>query len=588
MPPATGYERKILHYGPGPTTFIQDVSDRATGAWFELLRQGGCGQGELKLQDIFDLRDEIHLGDWIAFEYRRSGATYAAGGIGDRWYLGRIETIQSDSPAGASLQLFGMAAQLAEVFPGGYGGENDNVPHLYARSDIFPKDPDRALHTWDHISQPAQLVQSIFARYIATATDIITTSVIEEATPRTGLSSFTFRGEESVQSILRSLAQSCKGASWGVDELGQLYFRQKIGTVQETFQEGLDLVRLEQSRDKSLMFNRLCLTGGYVYGLDIQSGIPELWGGFYRYRANFHLASSVALYGERRARIQLPWIRSSSDANQFAREFFRDYGHPTDRYQVTTDSRTTLIKPWLGQVSLKDQSGTLIATKIFDRIKVVFNHAPFFEIDIGPEDPRLLGVDESLDERYETPPFAPTLTSLSSEPTYTGTSEGSSTGSDSATSTHTNTDHSIDPPFICGMCQAVPMHWHLTVEGVTNGSCEACHGGGGGPFGASSLNGDHTLSLVIPYPEDIGVMWRTAGFSGCADNAHPWSLFCDDDDFPGHMVLRAGTGGVSGFRDVWVKSYAEWNCFGPNTMEKLPTMGDQCNDWPEELTVTAD
>src|SRR5690606_20650749 len=123
-------------------------------AWFELLRLGGCGSGEVVLRDKFTLRGTIQIGHYVAFEYTS----------GDRWFLGRVEEIEEESPKGVTLSLFGMAAELTEVFPGGFDPNADGAPHRYARSDWFPNDPDWSWQTWDQVSQPNQIVDLLWAQ----------------------------------------------------------------------------------------------------------------------------------------------------------------------------------------------------------------------------------------------------------------------------------------------------------------------------------------------------------------------------------------------------------------------------------------
>ena len=101
------YERRILHYSPGPGDFKSVLSDRAiAGCSFELNRLGGCGAGELRLKDEFSARDEISAGDWIAFEYA----------TGERWYFGRVEHRSATLPAGVTFRLEGMGCNLLKSF----------------------------------------------------------------------------------------------------------------------------------------------------------------------------------------------------------------------------------------------------------------------------------------------------------------------------------------------------------------------------------------------------------------------------------------------------------------------------------------
>ncbi len=388
------FERRVVHYGPGPSDLKGMLSDRAiAGCWFELHRQGGCGAGELRLRDEFPDRGTIEIGDWIALEFT----------TGDRWYLGRVESREARSPAGVTLRLEGMGVQLSEVFVGGFGIAADGrAPHRYARTDLFPHDPDRSEETVDTVSAADEMVRLLMDQYVAPATDItVDPSLIETPAQPAELTSAKFRGEESVRAIIKDLALRAQGTSWGVDEQGRFFFLRPRSALLASYREGRDTLLLEESRDREHLFNRLLLTGGYVYGEAINSEVTAR--GLYRWRGNYIQPASRAKYGERRIRLWLPWIRTRSDSRAFAREFFRIYAEPTTRYLVEVGNQSVLPRPWLGVIRLEARDGSELITRAVETIRVQFDHAPRFRMELGPEDPRVHWPEPPHDERWEIP-----------------------------------------------------------------------------------------------------------------------------------------------------------------------------------------
>jgi len=361
------------------------------------------------LKDLFTSRGTFQIGEYIEFSM-----------CGDPVYFGRIEEVVEDSPNRVELSLYGMLGELNEVFPGGFGQAGDNNPHRYAKSDYFANDPDHSIQSQDPVSQPGQIITLLHQHYIDPATNI-DLGGIEESTPLSGLDSIILRGEENAASIIRGLAQGMKTASWGVDENKELFVKQLRSGVVQTFQEGVDCEQLTRTTDRSLLFNRLLLTGGYVYG---GSGI-----GFYRFRATFRQQSSISTYGEKRARLFVPFIRRNSDAKQFAREFFRQYAKPTVRYTFQSNRQTDIIRPQDGRIEIKDASGSSMATMHFDRVHVQFDEIPIVTITIGPEDLQYPTPVES--QRFEIAPITADArgdgelqpdVSVTSLGTFTGTS----------------------------------------------------------------------------------------------------------------------------------------------------------------------
>lgn len=391
----SGFQRVILHYGSDPTDFRGVVSQRAiSGCWFELHRQGGCGAGELRIKDRFVDRHSIEIGDWIAFEPT----------LGDRWYFGRVEHRESTSPAGISFRLEGMGVQLGEVFPGGFGPDvgDGNKPHVYQNTDLFPLDPDRDVETFDLIGGADDVVRKLIQQYVASRTDIKYVSNLIDDSPSTfEVQSLKVRGEESVRSIIKELALRARDASWGVDEEGQFFFLQKKDDLLATYQEGRDLTLLEESRERDNLFNRVVLTGGYVY--DRSEGSGQIARRSYRWRGNYIQPDSREAFGERRIRMWVPWIRTLEDSQNFVREFFWVYSQPTSRFLIETIPQSVLPRPWLGEVKLEANDGSELLTAAIETVRVEFDHSARLRMELGPEDPRRLFPEPPHDERFELP-----------------------------------------------------------------------------------------------------------------------------------------------------------------------------------------
>lgn len=385
-----GYRRRILRYGPSPEQWQGALEDRAiAGCSFELLRLGGCGRGEIRLQDGFDDRGAVTVGQWVACEYDD----------GDRWYLGRIEERQATSPGGITLRLEGMSVQLNETYPGGFGVEADGqAPHRYAATDLFMEDPDYGDETVDVVDRPEDVVRLLLEQYVVPVTDIrMEAGTIETAPFEAELLSLKFNGEETVRSILKDLALRVRNASWGVDELGRFYLLQRRSTPLLTCQEGVDLIELREEQTRDSIYNRVLLTGGYVYGSpSVDSEVTAA----VRWRGNYRQPNSIALYGERRVRLWVPWIRTTEDSRQFVREFFRVYAAPGLTYVLEMVGATMCPRPWLGSVRVLNRHGQLLATGQPERVRVQFDNTPRLRLEIGPEDPRTHWPEPPYDERF--------------------------------------------------------------------------------------------------------------------------------------------------------------------------------------------
>ncbi len=389
--------RRILHHGPTPGGTPVLLSDRAIGGcWFELHRQGGCGAGELVLQREFQERRAIEIGDWISCERA----------VGQRWYLGRVEECRYQHPGRVRLRLAGMSIELNEVFPGGFDASPpERQPQRYGDTDLFSNDPDRSWEAAHTVSSIDGFVKLLMQQHVVNQTHITYLPELVESPHRPVQSlSAKFRGEESLRSVLKDLALRAQ-ASWGVDAFGRFFFLRRRLSVQSTFRLGRDLVSLEETRDRELIFNRLLLTGDYIYDRRDNSG--QIARRVFRWRANYFEPDSCQSFGNRRLRLWVPWIRTQSDSVAFAREFFRTYSQPTARYAVETVPQGSLLIPWEGPVTIEDASGTPLATGVIEKVRVLFDHAPRFRLEVGPEDPREQWPEPPQDERWELPDHIP-------------------------------------------------------------------------------------------------------------------------------------------------------------------------------------
>lgn len=388
------FQRRILHHGPDPSGTPQLLSLNAVrSCWFELHRQGGCGAAQLVLSDTFEQRDEIELGDWISFEVE----------AGNRWYLGRVEERSAEVPAKIRYRLQGMSIELNQVFPGGFGqGADGFKPHRYAALNLFTDDPDYDRETFDFVGSADEVVRLLMTQYVTSATHIqYDPDLVEAPEFSAPVTSLKVRGEESVRSLLKDLSLRAQSASWGVDATGTFFFLQPRSTLLATFREQRDLVSLSETKDVEYLYNRLLLTGDYVY--DRKLATEDVARRVYRWRGHFFEPNSRSLYGDRRLKIWLPWVRTQADSHAFAREFFRVYSRPQSRYQLETTGQNQLPLPWMGTVRLESRDGTKLIEARVETIRVLFDHIPRFRMELGPEDPRTLWPEPPQDERWELP-----------------------------------------------------------------------------------------------------------------------------------------------------------------------------------------
>lgn len=534
------FARRVLHYGPGPDDLLGEISERAiAGCWFELHRRGGCGAGELILRDAFAQRAEIEIGDWIALEFS----------AGERWYQGRVEERVATSPVRVRLRLEGMGVQLGEVFPGGFGRSvaDGTPPHRYARSDVFSYDPDYADETADSVNEPEDVVRLLLMQYVVPRTNITYDSSLIENGPAAGeLRSLKFRGEESVRGILKELALRSRDASWGVRPDGKFYFLQQRAGVQAVYQEGVQLLKLQESCDREHLFNRIVLTGDYVYNAPPNSSETEP--AFYRWRGNYLQPESRATYGDRRLRMWVPWIRTATDARQFTREFFRIYSQPTRRYLIEVAGETALPLPWLGRIQLLDLAGNELVTSHCETIRVEFDHTPHFRMELGPDDPRTHWPEPPQDERWEVAGQSRRPGYGGSEIRWNASESGSDSGSsfDSDTSSLSSNSNSISSSAGCESSdsESVSSGSHSGTLSHSGSSTSAVTGLSTGTMSGTSSGGSGTASISSTAPVSSSGNSGTGNSSGMGTSLS--GGFSSSQSFSGSLSSSGSSGGSSG------------------------------------------
>jgi hypothetical protein len=405
------FTRRVLHYSPGPADYVADLSDRvAAGAWFELRRQGGCGDGELVLLDDGCTEGDIAVGDWIVFD----------DGGASRWYQGQVRGRVRVGSHAWRLTLAGMGRQLDDVFPGGFGtGVADGVgPHRYSQVDDFPDDPDAGDETVDAVTEPVDVVRLMVPQYVEPQTDITyDASLVETPVFLSTVMSLKIRGEESAAEILRDLAMRSRNVSWGVNADGKFFFLRPRSDLLATFQLGTDVVSMRRSSRKAMLFNRVLLTGGYIYGPPDDpfdpDGTPRP---VHRWRGHYIQPESRDANGRHEIEIFLPWIRTQEDSIEFCREFFNVYADPRETFDIDVADQTTLLQPWDGCIRLLDANGGVLYDGSFETIRVQFDGSPRLHIHLGPPDPLAIWPRPLQPERTLIPaiPIAGSVISSSS------------------------------------------------------------------------------------------------------------------------------------------------------------------------------
>ncbi len=373
------YTRIIELIDTDGTTVVRTLCSKTTDtsfvdtAEFEWLRQGGCGGGSFSIDLDFPV-DEIHSGQHIRCSYVS----------GDIWYFGRIESVRSVSPGSATIVTYGLMSAMAEIQIGGQAWWSTQ-PQVFGRYDYFTNDPDHAVQVYTTVATMDDFITRLYDDYIAPYSGgLITLGTINAPVDYDSFASLTFRGGESLSEILRVCSDLAGGASYGVDPDNNFFFIPLNTSEQAEYTEG-DNVDIEREETRSMMYNRLVIVGGYVYGAP---GRP----GFYVWNSHHEDSASVISYGAKTLSVKIPMIRTHVEAINFADGFFAKYAGPTTQYTGTTTSQSGPLYPWAGAVQLFPAAGTTwngetSVTQNFDSCKVDFNESPLFTFTTGPEPP---------------------------------------------------------------------------------------------------------------------------------------------------------------------------------------------------------
>lgn len=375
------YRRIIDLYDTDGVSFLTTLSDMADGtdnvlhAEFQWNRTGGLGTGTFTLDAVPDA-DTPQVGQWIVCRYSATST----------WYRGKIDAVEVDSPNGTiSLRTTSMWSVITETQVGGNPWW-DKQPQTFGRYDYFYNDPDHATQVYTNLTNLKDVVQKLYDDYIAPWGNgtTIQLDVIDAPTDADSFASMTFRGGESLSQILRSIAEAAGNYSYGIDADNKFFFKPFDDVPQTTYTDSVN-AKMSWTTDRDLMYNRLILTGGYVYG----SPTPN---GFYVWDYHAEDAASVAAYGvSKTLTVKIPWIRNHVDSQNFADSFFAKYAVPTTRYSITTIAQGHTLFPWKGSINVVDNRGTTVNKLVLDTVAVEFDAAPFFKFTTGPEEPKYPG-----------------------------------------------------------------------------------------------------------------------------------------------------------------------------------------------------
>lgn len=357
--------------------------DLCTSAEFDLLRQGGCGGGSFHLDMAFEDTNCPYVGQWIKCSYK-SGST---------WYLGRIEEVTASSPSGVDVRTFGTWSVVTEIPVGGQPWWS-GAPQSFGKYDYFTHDPDHAVQVYNSIANMQAMIEILYTDYIATWPGGPTgLDLIDAPDTDNTFSSMIFRGGETLSQVIRSLADAAGNASYGIDANNEFFFIPLNTASQATFQEGLHC-NLKKTVNRSNMYNRIIINGGYVYGVN---GDPS----FYAFEYHQQDDASVATYGAKSLSVKFPWMRSFVDGQNFAAGFLSKYAGVTTQYEVETIAQGAALLPWSGSVTVKGLGGATLSTENFDACKVTFNDAPFLTFTTGPLPPMYPGSDLTQNQSGE-------------------------------------------------------------------------------------------------------------------------------------------------------------------------------------------
>jgi hypothetical protein len=266
-----------------------------------------------------------------------------------------------------------------------------------------------------------------------------------------------------------------------------------------------------------------------------------------RWRGNYRQPASIATYGERRIRLNVPWIRTPEDSRQFVREFFRVYAAPSTRYRVEVFDAAGCPRPWFGPVTLLDRDGEPLVNTEIERLRVAFDRSPVLHLELGPPDPRLLW--PALPDREHYPAG------------YLDGSDGNGGGAVSFAEDSSEAGGVVSG--VCPPCEVMPRQWQVTLAGVTNGACQQC----------DLLNG----TFVLTFDEYAGgCVWNGEHGACAASGVARFRLL-----FTGGVLQLQVQ--VLGSVTVYLSSGAV-HCLAANTLHLFSHVAT-CSNWPATVLL---
>ena len=357
---------KVLHDKASTTPSEQSVSH----CEFKLLAKGGCGEGQLTLHDdVFVTAPSV--GQWVKVRLTDSSQPV---------YTGRIDEVNQDVPQTVNLRLRGMAALLQDNSVGGLGGGDEFSPFLIAWINHHWTDPSLPFADI-YVGKGWDASVDLFAKHVLIdpVSSPITYGNIE-TTNTTDPANIMLHGTSSVQELVRTMAYAASNdgsLNWGIDGQGRFYMQPPVTTTQLTLQRGVNCTQFSEHSTDHQIINHITVMGGDV--VDDKSRRSQ-------FIAHQYDSTSISNHGTRRQVIAVPWIRNWQDFISFSNAILNEYAEPTKKYNVSTTPFGGFVLPWGGKIELKDYDGSSLGTHFVSEVSCVYNEAPKFTLNLGPED----------------------------------------------------------------------------------------------------------------------------------------------------------------------------------------------------------
>ena len=398
--------RTIRHHAHADDAGVSIDDQAVRGCSFTLHQNGGCGAAEVRLGRDWTSRfdpPDIRVGDLVSIGMaeHRDGS-----GESDRWYLGSVTRRVASLPAGLTLHLEGLSEDLGRVMIG--DGTPQQLPFRCGKAGLFRYDPDISPGARSRLTRLSEVIDALLQAAIAQRQMRVRVQpqrIHVAVDPE--LDDFTSYGEESLRSMLKEIAVRIGNAAWGVDEHAGFYLHRPEHVhggppSAVRLRVGREITQLTETETHEGLFNRVQLTGGYIYDRPVQQGQVRR---NYPFRVQYHDAASIDRYGDRRLRINAPWIRTDADARRFLRPFFDRYARPEPSYRIEAVLRpgTRLPRPWRDPVEIESADGDTLIEAYPATVRVQLDQTPVVSMELGREDPRRLWAEPPHDQRQPRP-----------------------------------------------------------------------------------------------------------------------------------------------------------------------------------------